>query len=391
MRYGKSFFDRQIDRSGTEATKWSRFDDLGFGEDDSIPLWLADMDLSTSEEITRALVNRAGHPIYGYTDRSPEYQRLFAERFASSHREIGVGDVVLSTGVMYSIAGALELFTEMGDGVLIPRPCYHPFVATTEALDRRPVFVDMVQGERGFGFDFEDMDRAAAHCRAIILCNPHNPTGRIFTKDELEALSEICERHHLIVISDEIHSDFVYGGTSFTSISAVSRYVREHGVFCVAPTKAFNLAGIKVSAAIIFNPEMNSRFADRARTVGINSINLFAMEALKAAYTQSEEWQESLLRYLEANRKVVADFINENEGFVHAFRPDGTYFYWLHFPGIEDVSIRLAHEARVVLNAGIDFSPLCGEWARLNFACPQSVLVHALNRIALWRKEQLGT
>lgn len=388
MRYDKAYFDREIDRSGTEATKWSRYDNLGFGDSCSFPLWLADMDLPTSVEISRALIKRAEHPIYGYTDRGPEYQRLFAERFDSSHQGVKPSDVVLSTGVMYSIAGALEIFTNPGDCVLIMRPCYRPFVTTVESLGRKPVFVDMIQGKDAYEIDFDGMDHAAAQCRAFILCNPHNPTGRVFTHGELESLAALCERHQLIVISDEIHSDFVYGDSKFSSIATASQYVRDHGVFCVAPTKAFNLAGIKISAALIFNQDMNRRFVGRAKTVGINSINLFAMEALKAAYVQSGSWQEGLLQYLGDNRDIVTRFVEANRGSIQAYRPEGTYFYWLNFPEVENVATHLAHEARVVLNDGTDFSPYCSEWARLNYACPQRVLTSALERIASWRRER---
>lgn len=390
MGYDKAYFDREIDRSKTEATKWNRYDNSGFGDDNFFPLWLADMDLPTSAEITHALVKRAGHPIYGYTDRGPEYQRLFADRFDSSHQGVRADDVVLSTGVMYSIAGAIELFTEPGDGILIMRPCYRPFATSVESLGRKPVYVDMIRGSDGFGVDFESMNRLAGQCRAFIFCDPHNPTGRVFTHSELDAIASLCELHQLVVIADEIHSDFVYGDSDFISIAAVSQYVRDHGVFCVAPTKAFNLAGIKVSAALIFNQDMNRRFLDRAKTVGINSINLFAMEALKAAYERSGEWQECLLQYLVANRDIVSRFVEENRDFIQAYPPDGTYFYWLRFPGVKDASIRLANEARVILSDGNDFSLNCGEWARLNFACPQRVLTKALDRVALWRKERCG-
>lgn len=382
--YDERYFDRAIDRSGTEATKWDRFGASTCDPTRPLPLWLADMDLATSEEITDALTARAAHPIYGYTDRGPQYQELFAERFAKTHGALETENVVLSTGVMYSIAAAIDLFTGPGDGVLIMRPCYRPFTVTTERLGRMPVFVDMPDTPHGFELDIPSLDEAAARCRALILCNPHNPTGRVFSERELKAIADICERHGLTIIADEIHCDFVYPPHRFASIATVSPYAREQSICCVAPTKSFNLAGIKVSAALIRNPVMLERFRVRAQVTGINSINLFAMEAVKAAYRRSANWQRALLSYLEGNRELVASFIEESGVRVRAHKPEGTYFFWLEFPGRQDVTKRLRDEAGVILSDGVEFAPGCSERSRLNFACPRPVLSEALARIRCW-------
>lgn len=388
VAYNRTYFDRVIDRNGTESTKWDRH---ACGLDtsrDQLPLWLADMDFATSEEITAALMARAAHPIYGYTDRGPQYQELFAERFSSTHGGVNPDQVVLSTGVMYSIAAALEEFTRPGDGVLIMKPCYHPFVVTTEQLGRTPIYVSLIDTERGFEIDEDALDKAAASCRALLLCNPHNPTGRVFSVKELCYFGAVCERYGLVAISDEIHCDFVYGPNVFTSLAAVSPYAREHGVCCVSPTKSFNLAGLKVSAAIINNQSMFDRFRTRAKVTGINSINLFAMEAIKAAYRQSNDWQHSLLSYLEGNRELIARFVDESSDYVHAHTPEGTYFFWLHFPGQRDAALHLASDEGVILSPGTDFDARLSEWARLNFACPRSVLSEALVRIRRWGGDQ---
>lgn len=380
-------FDEVIERRGTEATKWDRMRCL-YHDEELLPLWLADMDFPVSDAVRQALVKRASHPIYGYTDRGKQYYRLFAKRFREHHGfNVEEEDVILSTGVMYSIAAALHLFTEEGDGIMIFRPCYHPFVDTVENTGRVPVYVDMKAGDGKYVPDLEEAEKCASRCRALLFCNPHNPTGRIFDNRELKAISELCERHHLLIISDEIHSDFIYSEHRFSSIMAVSSYAEENTICCVSPTKAFNLAGLKISAVFIKNKERRECFRKYAAIIGISSINLFAMEAVKAAYTDSEKWQKALLEYLEENRAIVTRFVNAHD-WVRGYVPEGTYFYWLRFQGIPGICEKLIKEAHVALNDGTDFHPGAEEYVRLNFACPKKILNEALLRIERMMRER---
>ena len=374
-------FDRIIDRRGTESTKWDRLR-VEYQDEDLLPLWLADMDFATSEAIRDALVRRAEHPIYGYTDRGPLYPRLFADRFRTRYGvPVESDNVVLSTGVMDSIAAAISLFTQPGDSIVIPRPCYHPFVATVVGSRRRPVFSDMLPGEHGYEYDWDGLERAAAEATAIIVCNPHNPTGRVCTEDELRHLADIAEKNDLLVISDEIHADFTYAPHALTPIANLGKGIRGRLVSCVSPTKSFNLAGVKVSAALIWNPDMLSRFRAHASTIGISSINIFALEALKAAYLESQDWQDELLSHLEKNRGVVKAFIEAHAPQVEAHLPEGTYFYWMRLPGMHGAYERLIREGHVALGNGRDFHPDADEFVRLNFACPRTILDEALSRI----------
>lgn len=376
-----STFDAVIDRRGTESTKWDRLR-VEYGDERLLPLWLADMDFPTSNAIQQALIRRAMHPIYGYTDRGPLYPKLFAERFSSRFSTpLEHENVVLSTGVMYSITAALTLFTAPGDKILIPRPCYRPFVTATVSSGRIPAFADMPETPSGFVLDWDVLDRVARECRAVIICNPHNPTGRILSKEELEGIVNLAERHDLIVISDEIHADFSYHPDSFIPIANLGESIRSRLVSCVAPTKSFNLAGLKVSAAFLWNPSMLRRFREHATTIGISSINLFAMEAVKAAYRDSQEWQDALLRYLSENRNLVRQFVNEHGDRLSAHVPEGTYFYWIRINGMRGAYETLIREAHVALGNGTDFHPNATEYVRLNFACPKSTLIEALRRI----------
>lgn len=380
-------FDQVIDRKGTESTKWDRLR-FQYHDEELIPLWLADMDFPVSAAVHKALVKRAEHPIYGYTDRGPEYYQLFAARFREYYgMDIKEEEVVLSTGVIYSIAAAIHLFTEKGDQVMIFRPCYRPFVDTVENTQRIPVYTDMKEMGNRYVLDLEEIEKLASGCKALILCNPHNPTGRIFDETELRVIAGICEKYELLIISDEIHSDFVYSGYKFKSILDISEYTRNHTICCVSPTKAFNLAGLKVSAVFIKNKEMKEKFQKYAAVIGISSINLFAMEAVKAAYTKSQEWQKELLAYLQENRRILYEFINTHE-WVSGYIPEGTYFYWLHFKEIPDIYERLIKEAHVALNQGTAFHPEAAEFVRLNFACPKKLLKDALLRIEKMMSER---
>lgn len=374
-------FDTLIDRRNSESTKWDRFR-FQCQDENMLPLWLADMDVAVSDAIQEALIDRARHPIYGYSDRGPQYPKLFADRFNERFDyDIDPTQVVLSTGVMYSISGAIRLFTKPHDGILIMRPCYHPFVDMTINNDRNPIFVDMVDEEDGYRLNLEAFNEAASKCTALILCNPHNPTGRVFTREELSEIASICQKHSLLIISDEIHCDFTYKGFQFYPIMNISDYTKEHTISCVAPTKSFNLAGLKVSAAFIKNKEMLEAFKNYAKTSGIASINLFAMEALKQAYLNSAKWQEELLAYLEENRMLIDEFLKEFDQQIRWHCPEGTYFYWLRFLDDEAFIHKELLKHHLALSEGSEFGETCIGFERLNFACPKSQLRKALEII----------
>ena len=380
-------FDELIDRRHTESTKWDRYQDK-LQRDDLLPMWLADMDLPASDEIKEALMKRASHPIYGYSDRGRLYYEVFAERFQKQYAyDITADDVMLSTGVLYSIAAAIHLFTNPKDGILLLMPCYHPFVTCVENSDRRVIPVDMCVHDQQYEIDFEQLENRLKKddtVKALILCNPHNPSGRVFRYEELKRLSEICEKYHLLIISDEIHSDFVYEA-KFIPIMKVSTYARQHTIACVSPTKSFNLAGLKVSAILVKNESMKKKLKDYCSLIGISSINIFAMEAVKAAYLKSNDWQQALLTYLKDNRNLITAFVKRHADQIVAFQPQGTYFYWMKFHA--DIHERLLNEAGLILNHGAEFSSSCAAYERLNFACPRPLLQEGLRRLDTLLKE----
>lgn len=376
-------FDEIIDRTNTRSTKWSRYQEEFKGEK-LYPLWLADMDFAVAEAIQEALIKRAEHPIYGYTDRTEEDYRIFAERF---NRVYGYGtkteDIILSTGVMYSMAAAIELFTQREDSVIVPSPAYPPFFDVVKNSGRRLITVPMKEEGGRYELDLEGMKESLdAKTKAVILCNPHNPTGRVFSKEELQELAEFCEENRLLIFSDEIHCDFVYEPSVFYPVMNINEYTMEHTVAMAAPTKSFNLAGLKVSAAVIKNKRMNDKFRSYAAHIGIASINLFALEALRAAYGEAGSWLSGLQGYLDGNRRFVFEFLSANLPQIHLKKPEGTYFYWMDLRegsiDITKIHEQLKRKGHVILNEGSTFGKAWLGFERLNMACPRKMLEEAL-------------
>lgn len=387
----KQDFDKRVDRNNTEATKWERYGKVT-GEH-AIPLWLADMDLPCSSAIQDALVRRAEHPIYGYTDRDASYYRLFAQWFSERHDyQVGEEDVILSTGVMYSIACAIRLFSQKGDGIVILSPVYAPFMHAINHSGRRPYKSRLRDTVNGFEIDYHDLEEKLKKSVLFLLCNPHNPTGRIFTEEELCRIAGLCEKYRVMIISDEIHCDITYPGYRFVPIMNVNAWTKNNTIACVSPTKTFNLAGLKISAVILKNRRMNEVFRKEAAAVGISSINLFAMCAVKAAYTQSDAWRQEVMEYLAGNREAVDAFLRERLPEVAFHKPEGTYFYWLDCSRIKDAESlgRRFLSQGLILSAGGEFSEDCRAFYRLNFACPGSMLQEGLRTMEMvlknWNK-----
>lgn len=379
-------FDRIIDRTETGATKWERPKAM-YKVDDIIPMWIADMDFATAPPIVEAIKRRANHPIYGYTERGNDYLMIFSDWLNKRHNYgTNEKEISLSTGVMYSISAAIRLFTDVNEKIIIPTPCYHPFFEKVEGNGRKALLSPMKVVNGRYQLDFENLEHIVdKNTKMFLFCNPHNPTGRVFDKEELLQIALFCERNKLIIISDEIHADFVYGGSKFFPIMNISEYTKENTISCVSCTKSFNLAGLKVSSVIIKNKKMLNKFKSYASLTGIGSINIFALEALKAAYGESEEWLDQLINYLESNRNYTQKFLQEELKELQSIKPDATYFYWIDFSktGIPKVYVhdKCALEGKVAFNEGTTFGNNYMGFERLNFACPKSQLQDALNRL----------
>lgn len=374
--------DKIIDRRNTESTKWDRYINNLPNDVDMIPMWIADMDLACSNLIVESLVRRAKHPIYGYTDRTTKYNKIISNWCNKNYSyEVSPDNVVLSTGVMYSISLAIKLLSTEGDGIMVFKPCYNPFITTISGNNRRIVSLHLNKVGDSYDIDFLELEKKAKESAILLLCNPHNPSGKIFTKEELKKIANICEDNDVRIISDEIHADFSFS-KKFFPIMNVNEWTKENVISCLSPTKTFNIAGLKISYVLIKNVEMKNIFERQAKLTGINSINLFAMEALKSAYLDSENWLLQLKQYLEGNREILENFIKNKIPELTFVKPEGTYFYWVDFSSLGgEIFIEKLFKKGVILSKGIEFSEWSKDFARINIALPKEHLIKALEII----------
>ncbi len=374
-------FDQRINRRGTGCVKWEGMDKQ-YGGLDMIPMWVADMDFEVAKPISEALRNRVNHGVYGYVDDDDRYRSLFANHFNTyQNHNVESSEVILSTGVVYSINACIQKLTSKQDKIMICSPAYPPFRRVVVENHRTLVDVPLCINNNRYEMDFEAMERVVEGCRMFILCNPHNPTGRIFDKDELEKLANFCEKHQMLIVSDEIHADFLFE-KKFIPIVSVSEYAKQHTITCVSCTKSFNLAALNVSAIFIQNPSLYETMNSYLSLNGLQSINVFGLTAMKAAYEKSQDWLNALVAYLKENRDDAYAYIKKHLPKVVVYKQEATYLMWLDMRNYgNDIHERLCHDARVLMNDGKTFGDAYEGYLRLNIACPKEQLMEALERI----------
>ncbi|MDE5945427.1 MAG: PatB family C-S lyase [Rikenella sp.] len=380
-------FDTYIDRIGTDCEKYETLNSV-FGTDRVIPLWIADMDFATADFIVEAMERRMQHPVFGYTFRPQCYSdaiRGWVERHGGW--KIDPAWIAFSPGVVAGITFGMLSCTEPGDGVVIQPPVYHPFGNTIRANGRQVVNNPLVQDpETGaYRIDFEDLDRKLAQARAFILCNPHNPTGRVFTRDELLQIGELCRKHDVTIISDEIHGDFAFRPHEHLHIAALSEDLAARTITLIAPSKTFNVAGFSTAVAIAPNPERRAAYQAEVDKIHIENGNIFGSVALKTAYEQGDEWIAQLLDYLQGNIDFVYDFITANIPSVRCYKPEATFLMWLDFRawGMDQSTLNrfLVHEAGLGLGDGSIYGVEGTGFERLNVGTPRSVLERAMHQL----------
>jgi cystathionine beta-lyase len=381
-----SRFDAVIDRRGTNSVKWDDAERI-FGEPDILPLWVADMDFSCPPEVVEAVVKRAQHPIYGYPGKP---KALFEAAKGWIRRRFGYDLktewMTAVPGVVPAIRMAIMAFTKPGDKVVIQPPIYPPFFSTVEDLGRRLVKNPLKVENGRYVMDFDDLKRKIdERTKMILLCSPHNPVGRVWTKDELLELGEIAVRHDLIVVADEIHSDLVYEKGAHTPFYALSESLADRCITFISGSKTFNLAGLFSSIAIAKNPKIMRAFKTAVSQAGLEHINLFGIEAMTAAYHHGDAWLDELNVYLKENAEHIKRFLSERVPEVKMTMPEATYLAWLDFRelGLDGRKLRnfLIREAKLGLNNGYDFGEEGEGFMRLNFGCPRSILDEALERL----------
>jgi cysteine-S-conjugate beta-lyase len=381
-----SKFDEMIDRVGTNSVKWD-FREKIFGTNDVLPLWVADMDFPCPPKVVEALVNRAQHPVYGYPGDSMALYEA-AKGWINRRFKVNVETdwMVPIPGVVPGIRMAIEAFTKPGDKVIIQPPVYPPFFATSEDLGRRIVENPLKIVDGKYTMDFDDLRRNIdVRTKLLVLCSPHNPIGRVWSREELTELGEICVEHNIIIVSDEIHSDLVFEKGAQHPFYSISDSLANQSITFISGSKTFNLAGLFSSLAISKNEQLRREFKVAIAKAGHTHLNLFGIEAMIAAYNHGDEWLDELLDYLKGNAKYIHDFIGNNIPEIKVTIPEATYLAWLDFRelGLYGQNLRkfLIDEAKIGLNDGFNFGKQGDGFCRLNFGCPRSIIMDALERL----------
>jgi len=380
-------FDKIINRAGTHSLKWDFCEKLT-GEKEILPMWIADMDFEAPEPVVEAIRKWTEHGIFGYTERSDTYYDAVIQWMKKRHDwEVHKEWITFTPGVVPSINIAVQAFSQPGDKVILQPPVYYPFMSAVLNNGRRVVNNNLRIEEGRFLMDYEALKNSIDEkTRMIILCSPHNPVGRVWTKDELETLARICLDHDIIMVSDEIHSDLVMKQYSHTPLATLSEEVEKAVVTCTAPNKTFNLAGLQMANIIIPNRTLYNQFKNTVAKAGLEMANMFGIVATEAAYNHGEEWLEQLLKYLQQNYNFLVSFIEENIPQVKVFPLEGTYLVWLDFRsyGLSDEKMKelLRKKAKVWLSEGYIFGRGGEGFQRMNIACPRKLLEEGLTRIA---------
>lgn len=384
-------FDTIIDRKNTDCLKYDFAKRRGMPED-VLPLWVADMDFKTSSYVEDALAERARHGIFGYSESQTPYFEIVRDWMKRHHDwEVKEPWLIKTPGVVFALAMAVKAYTEPGDGVLIQSPVYYPFSEVIEDNGRRIVSNTLVLGEdHKYHIDFEDFERQIKEnqIKLFFLCNPHNPVGRVWTTEELTRLGDICLKYQVTVVSDEIHSDFIFRGRHQV-FADLKREYADITVTCTAPSKTFNLAGLLLSNIFISNRELRHKFRQQVNAAGISQLSPFGLVACETAYTQGEEWYQAMLAYVAENIAFTKEYVEKHLPGVEMVEHEGTYLVWLDFrktglsvEGLEDL---IVNRAKLWLDSGKIFGKSGEGFQRINVACPRQILEEALHRI----REQL--
>lgn len=380
-------FDKIIDRRNTHAVKLEVLKEQ-YGSDDLIPLWVADMDFLSPPAITKALRERVDHGVFGYTSASKEYYNSIISWLNRRHQWSVAKDMITFVpGVVKGIAFVLDEFTEKGDEVIIQTPVYHMFRLVTRGLGRTLVDNPLIYEDGNYKMDFAGLRKIAEQgtAKVLILCNPHNPGGRVWTKEELAELAEICYDNHILVISDEIHCDLALNGFKHVPFSTVSEKARQNNITLMAPSKTFNIAGIVSSFSVIENESIRNRYLNYLSPRELNSGTIFAYTATEAAYNDSEDWLEELLEYIQGNIDFVADYIVKNIPQIQVIKPQSSFLVWLDCRTLnmtaKELDTLFVEKAKLVLNNGAMFGENGSGFMRLNVGVSRSVLEKSLSNL----------
>ena len=381
-------FDEVIDRKGTNCLKYDFALERGYPEG-VLPFWVADMDFRTAPPVIEELARRVQHGIFGYTDPGADYRAAVWNWMKTQHGWTPAeGSLTITPGVVFALGMAVQSFTAPGDAVLIQQPVYYPFSSIILGNDRQLVNSPLVLKDGHYEIDFVDFEQkiTSKNVKLFLLCNPHNPAGRVYTRDELQKMATICLQHGVTIVADEIHNDFIRKGYEHTVLASLGNDIAQHVVTCTAPSKTFNLAGLQISNIFIENESMRQKFRATIDHAGYSQPNALGMFAAQAAYEKGLPWLEALRDYLEQNYQKTKAFLEKELPKVQLIEPEGTYLLWLDFRAYglsaKELDDIIVHEANLWLDSGHIFGKDGEGFERLNIACPWATLEQGLKQLA---------
>lgn len=380
-------FDEVIDRKGTRSVKWDFAESL-FENKEILPMWVADMDFQVPDAVTTALQDRVAHGIFGYTLPDEEVKQTI-QNWVKNHYKYDIDKdwITYSPGVVPSLHMLVQALSEVGDDILIQTPVYPPFYNVVKTHGRHIVENELNFDGSRYTIDFEDFEQKIKdnNVPLFILCSPHNPVGRVWTESELKQMADICVKHNVTILSDEIHSDLLLGDNTHTSIASLSDEIDDVTVTCYSPTKTFNLAGLQASYVVTKDEKKRERLNRQFQSQGVNMLNTLGLTALEAAYQHGEEWLENLQKTLTENSEYARDRFHTETDTITVIEPEGTYLLWLDCRklGLDPDELKkfMNEEAKVGLNDGASFGKEGEGFMRMNIAAPRQTVEEGVDRI----------
>lgn len=380
-------FNTKHNRLGTQSVKWDLTQEL-FGVNDALPMWVADMDFRAPQAVIDALQQRLEHGVFGYTSANAKTKEAVVSWLSRRHGwESEPSSIIFSPGIVTALGMAVQAFTEPGDKVIVQPPVYPPFFDMVTKNGRTVLHNPLIEKDGRYEMDFRDLEKKLSEpdVKLFILCNPHNPSGRSWTKEELTKLGELCLDHGVTVVSDEIHSDLMLNGRQHTPFASISPEFAELSITCIAPSKTFNLAGLQASAILIPDQAKRAAFTQVMQRQGLHSLNTFAVAAIEAAYSKGEPWLDHLIPYIEHNMEEVRRFLEKELPDVQMMKPDASYLAWLDCRALglsdQEIKRKLIHKGKLILESGPKYGPGGEGFVRMNVGCSLSVVKDGLIRL----------
>nr|WP_204955338.1 MalY/PatB family protein [Metabacillus crassostreae] len=387
-------FDKVINRKNTNSVKWD-FSKNIFGVDEVLPMWVADMDFQAPDEIIDVLHSRVDHGIFGYTMSGTSMEKAIQEWVKNRHSwDIDPKIITYSPGIVTAISLAIEAFTSEQDKVVVQSPVYYPFFEITKKHNRE-VLYNHLHLDNNFRYDinFADLEEKLSdpQTKLFILCNPHNPSGRVWSKEELTKIGNLCVKHNVLILSDDIHSDLLLFNSKYTPIASINEQIANQTITFIAPSKTFNLAGLQASVALITNDSLKKKYNEVKQKFGLMMINTLGQEAMEAAYTYGEKWLNELLEYLEGNVITIEEHIKTHLPNIKVMRPESTYLIWLDARALgktdDELKDLLLKKGKLALEPGSKFGENGAGFLRMNIACSRTTIMDGLDRLVTAFKE----